>query len=263
MRKVNSATKKCVSLIDASDRFRVCNLTCLENDPRIPRAFGEAVVALVDSFPTEIQKPRNSGSHYWCAYHKKICVKHQIILSHESIAIHVSSEYAGSVHDSTIFQHTTCFPHFERDMILGDTAYSALPHIVCPHEHPVTNRERAFNAVCQIVRQRVERYFAMLNTFRLFWYCNHYARGPQSFLTAALNLVCAVSNFKIMLGKSATKRLPTAQFCACLFIKLGPEEKRRRAVQLQKERLRRKRRRDLEISQGFADEYPPKTKYAA
>lgn len=238
--------------IDPIHRFRERNIL---NDDRIPQLVRENMLWMVDSTPVGVPRQKGTiGRQYWCEYHKMQCVKFTVGITHEDIAVLVGEEVRGGENDKADFHNVAHnVLHFkDLDFVCADTAYSSAPHVFCKYEHPLTNREMHWNAVMQIVRQRVEKYFAwMKNNFKAFRHTDMYLRDRKSRLAKMVSFVCDLRNMTILRDHPSSYRVPSGELCTCCFGDLTPQEKKERNKQLAAERYRRKKRRREEIAQGY------------
>ena len=211
--------------IDGNLRFRQANVL---DDERVPAFMRRTTLMMTDTLPIPIPKPKTQAERqrHWCHYHRKQCVKLLVVISHEDLVLFVGRAHMGSKSDKTILHEDLSeFPHAaQHDFMWADTAFSATPHVICKFEKPLTQRERNFNAIAQITRTRIERFFAFVhNNFQYV----KYTRVSPSMIAKTFSFICDVNNFRLLLEKpSLTIDIP---FLSCPCSRSHQEERDRKA----------------------------------
>jgi len=103
----------------------------------------------------------------------------------------------GREHDCTCMQGSDMFPHKEKELGLGDLAFSSLKHYLTQvkgtkKKNKLSEGEDLFDIEFRRVRNRVEHFFAQLDEFRCMWYNLHGIQWNTYAFSMIFNSECLV-----------------------------------------------------------------------
>lgn len=133
------------------------------------------VIGLIDGCHIRIANPGGENAGRFINRKGFYSLNTQVIGNADDMIINIVARWAGSVHDSRIFDESRVKAEFERGQIngllLGDPGYPFLPYLMTPVRNPVTQAERNYNRAQRRTRSRVERMFGF---WKRRFACLHY-----------------------------------------------------------------------------------------
>lgn len=195
MRDESTCRKDLVAVVDALEKTPWMDplLRWNYSDPRWP-----GVTALLDCTTIRCRDLRraNGRDATFSGKHREHCWKLEVFTTVTGIPICFRGPALGSAHDMKVFHtlyDTAPFDHLEDEVWLGDLGYVSASHVVTPFkagedDGMLGTRLDAFNDTHSRVRSRIERTFAWLDRFHIFWETDCKERTVSRFVSIALNI---------------------------------------------------------------------------
>lgn len=151
----------------------------------------EEILQLVVDATEQRTERRNGGSGY-SGKKKAETIKTQIVVDKKGKILHVSRSVPGNIHDKKLFSDSGVkLPSNAK----GDLGYLGAD-IIIPHKssklHPLTRKQRLFNAHHSRKRIIIEHVFALLKSYRIL---RDRFRGSLSNYRQYFLIVCGLCNF--------------------------------------------------------------------
>lgn len=124
------------------------------------------VIGTIDCTHIPIKSPGGANAEHYRNRKGYFSLNVQTICDADLLIRDIVACWAGSVHDSTIFQNSTIKRMFVREEIcrchlLGDSGYKLTKYLLTPFLNPVTNVERNYNRSQILTRNTVERQYGV------------------------------------------------------------------------------------------------------
>lgn len=125
------------------------------------------VVGAIDCTHIKIQSPGGERAELYRNRKGYFSLNVQCICDADLKLRHIVARWPGSVHDSTIFNHSPLPAEFEmgtygNGFLLGDSGYACKPYLLTPLLTPETRAEVNYNRAQIRTRNTVERFFGVL-----------------------------------------------------------------------------------------------------
>lgn len=124
------------------------------------------VIGCVDGTHIKISNPGGDNAENYRNRHGEFSYNVQAICDADLLIRSIDARWAGSTHDSQVFNGSLSKLMFERGdyvncYLLGDSAYSATRYLLTPKLNPQTQAERRYNKAHQKTRKTIERTFGV------------------------------------------------------------------------------------------------------
>lgn len=129
---------------------------------RFPR-----VIGCIDCTHIRIQSPGGENAEVFRNRKSYFSINTQVVCDYNLKAIDIVARWPGSVHDATIFEHSTLRRRFEQNefnsgLLLGDGGYPVRNYLLTPLINPNTPAEECYNETQIRTRNIIERFFGVI-----------------------------------------------------------------------------------------------------
>ena len=193
------------------------------------------------------------------------CIKSQVIVTLEGLAVHIVTDIAGGVHDKRIFddnlkdfrEQVLQYHTNDPAKIMGDKGYQdqSSPILVTPYKGDINSlddEQLEFNQKLGKIRVIVENYFGRLKI--RYQICKDRFRSDRSLYKMYFRICCSLINFELSQCNHPLRQTDSSYYTKFM-TKMIKEAKRQRAY------IRRRRRYLKKKREGKILEDPEETKY--
>lgn len=141
----------------ATDQERRDTMVLFHQSSKLP-----GVLGAIDCTHVPIQSPGGDDAEIFRNRKGFFSINVQLVCDQQNYISDVVARWPGSVHDSTIFDHSRLRAELEtqrlgKGYLIGDGGYACRSYLLTPLANPITDAERAFNCAQISARNCIER----------------------------------------------------------------------------------------------------------